>query len=104
MQSVRNRDVWRQFGIALNAALAFVVVQLLGRLVADMPSAVEVVQDQLVLLLPGPVFSFVLDRLLYLGKPLFFASLLVGLVLVLGALGAVALRSREAIVVFAAVL
>jgi DMSO/TMAO reductase YedYZ molybdopterin-dependent catalytic subunit len=103
VSSSTKRDGWRRFAIGLNAALAFVVVQLLARLVAGVPSVVEVVQDQLVLLLPGPVFSFVLDRLLYLGKPLFFAGLLIGLVLVLGALGAVALRLHEAIL-FAAVL
>ena len=92
----------RQFGAGIVAGLAFVVVQLLARLIAGIPTVVEVIQDQLVLLLPGPVFSFVLDRLLYLGKPLFFGELLVAVVVVLGGLGVVAIRSREPVVVAAA--
>jgi DMSO/TMAO reductase YedYZ molybdopterin-dependent catalytic subunit len=92
----------RQFNAGIVAGLALVVVQLLARLIAGVPTIVELVQDQLVVLLPGPVFSFVLDRLLYLGKPLFFGSLLVGVVLVLGAIGIPAIRSREPVVVAAA--
>ena len=58
------------------AGCAFVVVALLGRVAARVPTLPELVQDRLVLLLPGQVFSFLLDRFLELGKPLLFTSLL----------------------------
>jgi DMSO/TMAO reductase YedYZ molybdopterin-dependent catalytic subunit len=99
---MNDRSGWRQFGIGVTAALGFVVVQLLVRLVAKVPSIVEIVQDRLVLLLPGQLFSFILDRLLYLGKPLFFVSLLIGVVVVLGGIGIAAVRSREPVLVAAA--
>lgn len=46
----------------------FLVVELAARVVAGIPTLPELIQDRLVQALPGPVFSFVLDRLLYLGK------------------------------------
>jgi len=64
-----------------------VFVDLAARLLAHVPTLPELLQDRLVLLLPGPVFAFVLDRLLYLGKPLFFGALLIGMVLAGGAVG-----------------
>jgi DMSO/TMAO reductase YedYZ molybdopterin-dependent catalytic subunit len=90
---------WRPLGAGIVAALGFVVVQLLVRLLVGIPSVVEIVQDRIVLLLPGPVFSFVLDRLLYLGKPLFFSGLLIGLVVVLAGIGVAAHRWREPVLV-----
>jgi DMSO/TMAO reductase YedYZ molybdopterin-dependent catalytic subunit len=60
------------------AGCAFVVVELLGRVLRTVPTLPELIQDRLVLLLPGPIFSLLLDRFLYLGKPLLFATLLLG--------------------------
>jgi DMSO/TMAO reductase YedYZ molybdopterin-dependent catalytic subunit len=101
VEASNSRHGWRQLGVGISAALAFVVAQLLVRLLAGVPSVVEIAQDRLVLLLPGPLFSFVLDRLLYLGKPLFFAGLLIGLVVVLGGMSVAAIRSREPVLVAA---
>ncbi len=69
------------------AGTAFVVVELLARVLAAVPTLPELLQDQLVLLLPGAAFSFLLDHLLYLGKPLFFAGLLVAQLLAGGLVG-----------------
>ena len=80
----------RHFLIGLVAGLAFVVVELAGRVLLRIPTLPELLQDRLILLTPGPVFAFVLDRLLYLGKPTFFASLLL-LQLVLAGLGGLVL-------------
>jgi DMSO/TMAO reductase YedYZ molybdopterin-dependent catalytic subunit len=66
----------RYFWSGAAAGCAFVVVALLGRAVNATPTLPELVQDRLVLLMPGPVFSLLLDRFLYLGKPLLFAALL----------------------------
>ena len=76
----------RHFLIGVVAGLAFVVVELAGRVLLRVPTLPELIQDRLVLLTPGPVFAFILDHLLYLGKPTFFASLLL-LQLVLAGLG-----------------
>ncbi|HLG72385.1 MAG TPA: molybdopterin-dependent oxidoreductase [Chloroflexota bacterium] len=54
----------------------FLLVELAARVVASVPTLPELFQDRLVQALPGPVFSFMLARLLYLGKPLLFAGLL----------------------------
>jgi DMSO/TMAO reductase YedYZ molybdopterin-dependent catalytic subunit len=80
----------RHFLIGVIAGLAFVVVELAGRVFLRIPTLPELIQDRLVLLTPGPVFAFILDRLLYLGKPTFFASLLL-LQLVLAGLGGLVL-------------
>ena len=85
----------RTFCIGAAAGLAFLTVQLLGRLLDGIPTISELVQDRLVLTLPGPVFSFVLDRLLYLGKPAFFASLLLVQVGLAGLAGLVAARWKR---------
>src|SRR4051794_34483146 len=76
----------RQFAIGVVAGLASMVIEFAGRVFLRIPTFPELIQDRLVLLTPGPVFAFILDRLLYLGKPTFFASLLL-LQLVLAGLG-----------------
>src|SRR5688572_25209153 len=47
----------------------------------------EVVQDALVQATPGAVFSFLLDRLRFAGRPLLFLSILSGMLAVGGAIG-----------------
>jgi len=81
------REVRASFLCGAGAGCAFIFVDLAARVLARVPTLPELLQDRLVLLLPGPVFAFVLDRLLYLGKPLFFGSLLIGMVLAGGAVG-----------------
>ncbi|MGH2460611.1 MAG: molybdopterin-dependent oxidoreductase [Chloroflexota bacterium] len=87
----------RAFWIGIAAGFAFVVVELLGRVVAGVPTVPELIQDRLVLLLPGQVFSFVLDRLLYLGKPGLFSGLLLVQAVLGGVGGLVFARWREPI-------
>lgn len=85
----------RDFRIGVVAGCAFLVVELLARLVAGVPSVPELLQDRLVVLAPGPVFSFVLDRLYYLGKPLFFTGMLVLQLVLAGVGGVVVARWRR---------
>ncbi len=77
----------RCFWSGVAAGCAFVVVALLARAADAVPTIPELIQDRLVLLLPGPVFSLLLDRFLYLGKPLLFASLLLAQILFGGLAG-----------------
>jgi DMSO/TMAO reductase YedYZ molybdopterin-dependent catalytic subunit len=83
-----SRGFW--YGAA--AGCAFVSVELLARIFFRVPTVPELVQDRLILWLPGPIFAFVLEHLLYLGKPLFFVALLVALILAGGFLGIVSAR------------
>src|SRR6059036_409201 len=92
----------RSFCCGVAAGCAFVIVTLLGRAARTVPTLPELVQDRLVLLMPGPVFSFLLDRFLYLGKPLLFGGLLFGQVLLGGVAGIIIGRwGRPALVAVA---
>jgi DMSO/TMAO reductase YedYZ molybdopterin-dependent catalytic subunit len=64
---------------------------LLARVLFGTTTLPELIQDRLVLSVPGRLFSFVLDHLLYLGKPLLFFSQLLFL-LVLAGLGGLVMR------------
>jgi hypothetical protein len=64
------------FWAGVAAGPAFVVVELLGRAVAGVPTLPELVEGRLVQAVPGAAFSFLLDRLYYLGKPVLFGGLL----------------------------
>ncbi|HEY7295479.1 MAG TPA: molybdopterin-dependent oxidoreductase [Dehalococcoidia bacterium] len=77
----------RNFWYGCAAGCAFVLVSLIARAADTVPTLPELAQDRLVLLLPGPLFSLLLDRFLYLGKPLLFASLLLAEVLIGGVVG-----------------
>ena len=70
------------------AAAAAVLALLLLRALAGGPSLPELVQEGIVRLMPGWLFSALLDRLRFSGKPLLFASILLGMLLVGGAIGA----------------
>jgi DMSO/TMAO reductase YedYZ molybdopterin-dependent catalytic subunit len=61
-----------------------VAIMLVLRVVTGAPSLPELIQDQVLALIPGPAFSFVLDRLQFAAKPL----LLVGLALLPVPMGA----------------
>lgn len=81
----------RRFWAGAAAGCAFLVVELAARLLLGIPTLAELIQDRLIQFLPGSVFAFVLDRLLYLGKPLLFAGLLLAQLVVAG-LGGIASR------------
>lgn len=94
-ERVLARAVLQSFGVGVVAGLAFLVVELGARVLLRIPTLPELIQDSLVLLLPGQVFTFLLDRLLYLGKPTFFASLLLLQVALAGLGGLVLARWRQ---------
>jgi len=87
----------RSFWTGAAAGCAFLVVELAGRVLAGVPTIPELIQDRLVLLLPGPLFAFVLDRLLYLGKPSLFIGLGVIQLLLAGLGGVLFQRWRQPI-------
>jgi DMSO/TMAO reductase YedYZ molybdopterin-dependent catalytic subunit len=80
------------------AGCALTTVALIGRIVDGVPTLPDLVQDRLVLLLPGPVFALLLERFLYLGKPLLFAGLLLAQVAIGAVLGMALLRARHVVI------
>jgi DMSO/TMAO reductase YedYZ molybdopterin-dependent catalytic subunit len=76
-----------------------VLVALLARVAHAVPTLPELAQDRLVLLLPGSLFSELLDRFLYLGKPILFSSLLLAQVLFGGLLGLLLGRGRRMLLI-----
>lgn len=74
-----------------------VLIELLGRVGAAVPTVPELIQDRVIQKLPGPLFAFLLEHLLYLGKPLLFLSLLGGQILLAGLAGLVLGRWPRAI-------
>lgn len=81
----QGEGVWaRLAGIGVGIGVLWALLLLGGRFALDAPSLQEVVAERLVKATPGWLFGFLLDRLLYLAKPL----LLVGLTLGLAALAA----------------
>jgi DMSO/TMAO reductase YedYZ molybdopterin-dependent catalytic subunit len=91
----------RSYLSGVAAGCAFVLMALLGRVAARVPTLPELVQDRLVLLLPGQVFSFLLDRFLELGKPLLFTSLLLTQIALGGLVGVVIGRWGRPVIVAA---
>ncbi|HEY3109155.1 MAG TPA: molybdopterin-dependent oxidoreductase [Chloroflexota bacterium] len=69
------------------AASTGVLTLLLLRILAGGPSLPELVQEGIVQLLPGALFSSLLDQLRFSGKPLLFGSIVVGMLVVGGAVG-----------------
>src|SRR5712691_6717654 len=57
------------------AGLMMVACMLVLRVLTGVPALPELFQDQVVALLPGSVFGFVLDRLQFAAKPLLFVGL-----------------------------
>ena len=75
------------FAAGVAAALAFVLAVVLLRLITDVPSVLEIVADGILFLLPGALFSVVLDAMQHAAKPLLYLAMVVGTVLVGGLLG-----------------
>ncbi len=63
------------------------VAMVVLRLIAEVPSLLEILADGILLLLPGALFSAVLDQLQHAAKPLFYVALAIGTLMVGGALG-----------------
>ena len=84
----------RKLATGLAAGCTYLTVELLGRL-AGVPTIPEMVQDALLLLLPGRVFAFLLDRLRYLAKPMLFAGLLISQLVTLGLVHVATARWRH---------
>ena len=90
------------FGRGLVAGCGFLVAELAARVIAGVPTLPELVQDRVVQALPGPLFSLILDRLLYLGKPLFFGSLLLAQLVLGGLVGLILARWHRPVEILAA--
>jgi DMSO/TMAO reductase YedYZ molybdopterin-dependent catalytic subunit len=79
----------RRFGFAAGvvAAVAMLVAIVILRALTDVPSLLEVVAEGLLVLMPGALFSTILDALQHAAKPLFYLAIVVGMLLVGGVLG-----------------
>ncbi|HUE75429.1 MAG TPA: molybdopterin-dependent oxidoreductase [Chloroflexota bacterium] len=88
---MRGRD--RLLLGAVAGASASAVMMFL-RVLSPTPSVAEYVQDFIVQLLPGEVFAFMLERVGFIGRPLLFASIVLGHILVGAGLGSLFTRLR----------
>ena len=80
------------FQAGLVASAVAGLVMLLARLAYSIPAVPELVLDQATAIVPPALFAFVLDRLLFAAKPLMLGFIVVGQLLVGGALGVVYAR------------
>jgi DMSO/TMAO reductase YedYZ molybdopterin-dependent catalytic subunit len=93
----------RNLATSAVVSCAALTLTLLAKVAFSVPTLPELAQDKLVQALPGPFFAFMLRNLLYLGKPMFFITLLVFEVVVLTAIGLAALRWRVPVLAAGAV-
>src|SRR5689334_22087136 len=79
----------RRFGFAAGviAAVAMLLAIVVLRVLSDAISLVEVVAEGLLILMPGALFSAVLDSLQHAAKPLFYLAIVIGMLVVGGVLG-----------------
>ena len=84
----------RGFVAGAVAGLAMVTAMYLVGLVTGLQPLPQLLQQPLLDILPGPVFGFLIDTLQHLGKVVEEAGLIAGMVLALGAWGAVYARVR----------
>lgn len=82
------------FFAGLGAGALAVLVMLALRLVLDTPSLAELIADRITFFVPLPLFQAVLELLGAAAKRLFFGSVVLGMILVAGLLGAMAGRRR----------
>lgn len=83
-----TRSIMARWSLAgLSAGLMLTAAMLVIRLWRGVPSLPEQIQDQLLLLVPGRVFSFALQRLEYTAKPLLFTSVIAAIVVIGGVAG-----------------
>ncbi len=72
-------------GVAAGVVMVLVVVVL--RLLSGVLSLPEIVAEGLLVMMPGALFSTVLDALQHAAKPLFYLAIVIGMILVGGLLG-----------------
>src|SRR5438067_13837445 len=79
----------RRIGVAAGvlAALVILLASVVLRLLSGVTSLPEVVAEGLLVIMPGALFSAVLDRLQHAGKPLFNVAVGIGMLIVGGLLG-----------------
>jgi DMSO/TMAO reductase YedYZ molybdopterin-dependent catalytic subunit len=82
------------FLAGLGAGALAALLMLVLRVALDSPSLAELLADKLTFFIPLPLFDAIISLLGPTAKRLFFASILVGLILVGGLLGAMAARRR----------
>ncbi|HEY8742545.1 MAG TPA: hypothetical protein VIU62_05575, partial [Chloroflexota bacterium] len=75
--------------------LAMVLAGLALQPLVGLPTLPELLQDRLVKLTPGALFGLLIDRLQYAGRPLLYSSLLLLELVVLVAVGALAVTLAE---------
>jgi DMSO/TMAO reductase YedYZ molybdopterin-dependent catalytic subunit len=83
----RSNRVRLGFAAGVGAALVMLLAMALLRLVSGVPSMAEILADGLLLLLPGAAFSALLDALQRAAKPLLYAGIAIGALVVGGGLG-----------------
>ncbi len=77
------------FAASAVGALAYALLSLVLRLLANVPAFPELLVDRIVQLTPGAMFGFLIDHLQLFGRPLLYVSLLLGQLVYLTVLGAV---------------
>jgi DMSO/TMAO reductase YedYZ molybdopterin-dependent catalytic subunit len=82
------------FLAGLGAGALAAVVMLVLRVTLDSPSLAELLADKLTFFVPLPLFDAIIGLLGSAAKRLFFASVVIGMILVAGLLGAMAARRR----------
>src|SRR5438105_9295585 len=82
----RSSEAGLAAGVVAGALATLALLAL--RIALGGPSLPELIQEGIVGLLPGAVFSAALDQLKFAGKPLLFGAILVGTIAVGGGLGA----------------
>lgn len=92
----------RVFATGAIAGSAAVVVQLAARVTGGVPTYPELVQDRILLGVPGPLFAFALEQLHFFAKPLFFVSLLALQAAICGLMALAMVRMHRTVAVAAA--
>lgn len=95
MRDLHQQQAGANAVAAVAAALAFVALQILGRAVLGAPDLAGVLEDLAVRVIPGAVFAWVLDHLLFLAKPLLYAVLTIGEATVLALAATIAAVRRR---------
>lgn len=84
-EAMRKRSIGFTVGAVVGLGVIWLAFVL--RFVAGVPTLPELLVDRIVLLTPGPVFGFLIDHLQLLGRPLLYAGVLLGELVVFGLLG-----------------
>jgi DMSO/TMAO reductase YedYZ molybdopterin-dependent catalytic subunit len=86
----RRQAAWHGFGWGCIGGIALVALMYLANLVLGLRPLPQILNEPVLSLMPGPVFGFLIDTLQHAGKVVEELGLIVGMVVALGVLGAVA--------------